>query len=382
MAISQDLASTLDLDVLLDSIVHAAADVSDASAASILLYDEVKNNLYFQSSTHLDTPLMKGLSVPIEGSIAGAIITTRQPIIVSEVDQDPRHFQVVAETSKFKPRSLLGVPLVAKDKVIGVLEALNKRRGDFTREDQTLLTALGSQAAIAIQNARLFQQSDLIAEMIHELRTPLAAINTAAYLLMRPEISEMQRNNIAKSIQSETNRLSEMATTFLDLARLESGRSHFSIADFDLNDVLQEAVHLMESRMGEQELTLKWANGKSLPTIQGDRDKIKQVVINLLSNAIKYNRPGGFIEIKVKKKKDMLSFSVKDSGRGILPEHMSGLFEKFYRVPGSDQVALGTGLGLSISKKIIEAHGGTITVESDVGVGTNFIVSLPLKNNS
>ncbi|MBW8010839.1 MAG: GAF domain-containing sensor histidine kinase [Chloroflexi bacterium] len=380
--ITNDLASTLDLDILLDRIVEAAVDVTNSMAASILLYDEASNELYFQYSTSLDSPLMKGLVVPVEGSIAGAIVTNREPIIVSNVPDDPRHFGAIGKTTEIEIESLLGVPLITQDKVVGVLEAINKKIGEFTEDDQDLLTTLGSQAAVAIVNARLFQQSDLIAEMVHELRTPLASISTASHLLMRPEISEMQRTNMAETIERETRRLSDMTSSFLDLARLESGRSQFKVQQVDLINLLEEAREIMGGQIEAQGLDLEWDVPKQLPTFQGDQDKIKQVILNLLSNAIKYNRSNGSIIVNAFSTRKWITFSVSDTGRGIKPEHVDSLFQKFFRVPGSDKVAQGTGLGLSITKKIVESHGGNIEVGSTAGAGTTFIVNLPLDPGS
>ncbi|KPJ90599.1 MAG: hypothetical protein AMJ53_13240 [Gammaproteobacteria bacterium SG8_11] len=375
--ISRDLSSTLNLDSLLYQIVKAAADLTDSHDASILLYDENQHELYFQASTHLDARAMRGLIVPVEGSIAGSIVTTRQPTKVMSAEDDPRHYDGIGESVQYKTESLLGVPLITKDKVVGVIEALNKREGDFTDEDEQLLSALGSQAAVAIENTRLFQQSDLIAEVVHELRTPLSSISTASHLLMRPEISQEQRAKIAETIQRETTRLSDMATSFLDLARLESGRSPFKMEEVDLVSMLQEGGKIMESRIQEQGLTLLWDIEDDLPTFHGDPDKMIQVILNLLSNAIKYNRPKGKITIGASASEEEISFYVTDTGRGILPEHCESLFQKFYRVPGSDQVTEGTGLGLSITHKIVDGHGGRIEVDSEVGKGTTFTVHIP-----
>ena len=378
MEIANDLASTLDLEVLLNTIVQSAADVSNAKAASILLYDESNKELFFQASTNLDARLMIGLRVPVEGSIAGIIITSKQPMIVAAVGDDTRHYDNISESTKYKTDSLLGVPLITKNKVVGVLEALNKREGKFTLIDQDLLTTLGSQAAVAIENARLFQQSDLIAEMVHELRTPLAGINTASHLLTRPEISEMQRSNLVEMIQTETTRLSEMTTSFLDLARLESGRAPLKVEEIDLVEMLEDTRAIMQPRMDDKNQTLEWEMPDNLPTFRGDRNKIKQVALNLFSNAIKYNSDRGTVLIKAMANDEYITFSVTDAGVGIAPHHLKSLFQKFYRVPGTDQGVLGTGLGLSISKKIVEAHLGTIEGESEIGSGSTFTVNLPL----
>jgi len=378
MDIAKDLSSTLDLDTLLNSITQAAADVTNAKDASILLYDEGNDDLYFQASTNLDSRLMIGLRVPVDGSIAGAIVTKKKPVIVGNVKDDPRHYDDISKVSKYKTESLLGIPLITKNKVIGVLEVLNKRDGVFTLVDQDLLTALGSQAAVAIENARFFLQADLIAEMVHELRTPLAGINTASHLLMRPEVSEMQRANLVEMILKETNRLSEMTTSFLDLARLESGRSPMKVDQVDLTQLLSEVHDIMSGRIEEQGLELEWDVPDDLPHFQGDVDKIKQVALNLVSNAIKYNRPGGKIQVGSSSGKNKISFWVSDEGPGISSKHIDSLFHKFFRIPGSDQYTKGTGLGLSIVKKIVDSHQGSIEVDSEVGKGSTFRVTLPV----
>jgi len=192
--IAQVLASTLDLDRLLYQIVMAAASLTDTEAASIILYDENKNRLFFQSSTDLDSQVMRGIEVPVENSIAGEILRTQKPMIVMNTEEDSRHFTGVTDSTSQLTRSLMGVPLITKDKILGVLEVINKKEGEFSEDDENMLLALGSQAAISIENTRLFQQSDLISEMVHELRTPLASIQTAAHLLNRDDISREQRN--------------------------------------------------------------------------------------------------------------------------------------------------------------------------------------------
>ena len=222
--IARDLASTLDLDILLERIVRAAAEVSGSEAASILLYDNLTRQLYFQVATNLDEPTMRGVIVPLEGSIAGWIVINRKSVRIINAHEDPRFFGTVDQLTGRPTQSLLGVPLITKNKVVGVLEALNKEHGKFTEGDESMLSVLGAQAAVAIENARLFQQSDLISEFVHELRTPLASLSTATYLLLRPEMSREQQEQIIHNIHGETLRLNSLASSFLDLARLESGR--------------------------------------------------------------------------------------------------------------------------------------------------------------
>ena len=377
--ISRELASTIDLTALLNRIVQAAADLSNAEAASILLYEESKKQLFFQSATNLDEPFMRGLIVPVEGSIAGWIVTHRRPLIILDAQNDPRHFAQIGKMTNITTISLLGVPLIAKNKVVGALEAINKRQGDFSTEDQDVLMDLGAQAAVAIENARLFQQSDLIAELIHELRTPLGSLRTATHILKNKDVSDDQRHKIVQILYDETCRLIEMTSAYLDLARLESGRIEFNSQVFDPRPLLEECINVMDARVKENHLELSLSTPEYLPSLKADRDKIKQVILNLLSNAITYNCPNGQIQLSAEVQNSEMLISVSDTGRGIREADLAHLFEKFYRAQPTEKLASGTGLGLAISKQIIEAHGGKIEVKSQVEVGTTFLVHLPLR---
>ena len=375
--IARDLASTLDLDILLSRIVHAAAEISGSEAASILLYDDASMQLYFQVSTNIDEPTRRGIIVPLEGSIAGWIVSNRKPVRITDVREDSRFFGDVAQTTGFVTESILGIPLVTKNKIVGVLEALNKQKGKFTHADESMLLVLGAQAAVAIENARLFQQSDLIAEFVHELRTPLSSLSTATYLLLRPEMSQEQREQIVKNIHNETLRLNALASSFLDLARLESGRVQFRKTTFSIADLLYECKDVMASKAEEDKIQVRVETPDGLPVLEADRDKLKQVILNLVSNAIKYNRPNGSVGLRAETSESQMTISVHDTGMGIPEESLPQLFTKFYRVREHESKVSGTGLGLSICKQIVNGHGGRIEVKSKMGVGTVFMVHLP-----
>src|SRR5512142_708374 len=375
--IARDLASTLDLDMLLQRIVHAAAEVSGSEAASILLYDHLTRQLNFQVATNLDEPTMRGLVIPMEGSVAGWVVLNRKSVRLTNVQEDPRFSGSVDQVTGRPAQSLIGVPLITKNKVVGVLEALNKERGKFTEGDESLLGVLGAQAAVAIENARLFQQSDLIAEFVHELRTPLASLSTATYLLLRPEMSREQQEQIIHNIHSETLRLNSMASSFLDLARLESGRVQFRKTYFPVADLLFECKDIMGSKAEEDKVQIQVESCEGLPPCEADRDKLKQVMLNLLSNAIKYNRPNGSVFMRASAAEANICMTVQDTGLGIPEDAIPHLFEKFYRVHETENSASGTGLGLSICKQIVQGHGGRVEVRSQLGVGTAFSVILP-----
>ena len=375
--ISRDLASTLDLDTLLNDIVHAAADITHAEAASILLYDDTARQLYFQVATNIDEPTMRGLIVPLEKSIAGWIVTNRESLRIEDAHKDERFFGDVEQSIGYETKSLLGIPLITKNKVVGVLEVVNKKRGTFTDPDESMLTVLGAQAAVAIENARLFQQSDLIAEFVHELRTPLASLSTATYLLLRPEMSREQADQIVNNIHNETLRLNSLASSFLDLSRLESGRVQFRKTRFSTADLIYEVRDVMITKAQETDIQIRVDVPGDMPLLEADRDKIKQVLLNLLSNAIKYNRPNGSVILQGDFTDDEISITVQDTGLGIPEDAIPHLFQKFYRVREHEGKASGTGLGLSICKQIVQGHAGRIEVKSKMGVGTSFNIFLP-----
>ena len=374
--IARDLASTLDLDSLLERIVYAAAEVSGAEAASILLYDNLTRQLNFQVASNVEDPAMRGNVVPLD-SIAGWVVLNRQSVRIANVQEDARFYGHVDQMTGRPTQSLIGVPLITKNKVVGVLEALNKERGQFTEGDESMLSVLGAQAAVAIENARLFQQSDLISEFVHELRTPLASLSTATYLLLRPEMSHEQQEQIIHNIHSETLRLNAMASSFLDLARLESGRVQFRKTYVNIADLLFECKDVMNSKADDEQVRICIEASEGLPPIRADRDKIKQVILNLLSNGIKYNHPGGTVTLSASAAELYESIAVEDTGLGIPEEALPHLFEKFYRVHETEASTSGTGLGLSICKQIVQGHGGRIEVKSTVGTGSTFSVLLP-----
>jgi len=383
MAISRQLNSTLDLGALLKLIVHAAADLTETEEASILLLDPASGELRFEAASAMSRAEMAAIPVPIEGSLAGWVVTHGEPVLVANAQDDARWFPRVDKTTQFHTRNLLAVPLSLQNQAIGVIEAINKRGGQpWTDDDVNTLATLADQAAIAVQNARLFQQSDFISEVVHELRTPLAALRASASLLARPAVQEGRRAEIARGMQRETERLTQLTTDFLDLARLESGRARLNMTVFDVRALLDECAEIVAPRAAERGLALALRGDPELA--EADRAKIKQVLLNLLTNAIKYNVPAGEIEGIVGEgleqyycEPDCLIVAVRDTGPGIRPEDQPHIFEKFYRASLHDKETTGTGLGLVIAQRIVQAHGCAIGFESEPGRGTLFYFTLP-----
>lgn len=381
MEISMQLNSTLDLASLLRKIISAAKELTNTEAASILLLDPGTGELRFEIASNINPHEMEKIVVPMEGSIAGWIVTHGEPRVIEDVSKEPGWSRRVDDTIEFHTRNLLGVPMRTHTKVIGCLQAVNKLEGAaFEEDDITTLAVLASQAAIAIENARLFQQSDFIAEMVHELRTPLAALKASTVLLLRPDLPANRSHDIVQTMQNETERLIRLTSEFLDLARLESGRTRLDLTRFDLGELIHESIDVVLPQAHAKGVTIAVEGDKY--TVTADRGKVKQVLLNLLTNAIKYNRENGQITVSMQATgagdKPFIQVAVKDTGFGISKEHQKHMFEKFFRVADTAGFTQGTGLGLAIAKHIIEAHGGQITLESEPGVGSIFAITLPM----
>lgn len=379
--ISQQLSSTYDHVSLLRKIVFAAKELINTEVASIMLLDDATGQLRFAMSTNIKPHEMEELLVPLNGSIAGWIFTHGEPRVIENSEQDPRVFRGVDSKIDFHTRNLLGVPMRSHKDVIGVVQAVNKHDGaSFSDQDIVTLRTLAGQAAMAIENARLFQQSDFISEMVHELRTPLMALKASTTLLQRQDLPQEKRQDIVGTMKGETNRLIALTNDFLDVARLESGRVTLDVAPFAVRELLLETANVVSQQAKEKGITFSVDDHDYI--VEADRGKIKQVLLNLVTNAIKYNKPDGSIHMGLSEHQDQgstfLQISVEDTGYGISREHQKNMFQKFYRVPTTENVARGTGLGLAISKSIVEAHGGRIWVESEENVGSTFSLTLPL----
>jgi signal transduction histidine kinase len=224
-------------------------------------------------------------------------------------------------------------------------------------------------------------KSSFVGMVSHELRSPLTAIKLQHKVILdglAGELSEQQRELLTRA-HAKIQGLLDLINDLLDVAKMEAGHGHLEQIPVDLIEILEGVVHLLAARAAQQKVTLKLDVPGDLPAIWADRRSMEEVFVNLVSNAINYSPDGGEVQICAMCHGDYLEAQVRDTGIGIEPEEIPKIFDKFYRVkhPRARQV-IGTGLGLSIVKALIEAHRGSVEVESELGVGTTFRVLLPI----
>lgn len=378
LAISRTLVAMSRLDDLLAAIVRAAVDLVNAEAASILSIKAGGDALSLEVALGPGGLAMRAGEVPLEASVAGWVVLHDEPLRVDDAQGEGRWSGRIGAEAPVKAHSVLAVPLRSEGRVTGCLEVFNRRDGGpFTAKDRDALVALAAQADPALERARGFGQSGLISEMVHELRTPLAAIKATMLVILRPEVPEERRKGMVDTVQQETDRLARMASDFVALARLESGRTRLRRGPVDLGAVIREAAHLVspQAEAGGVEVAVDVPD--SLPDAAGDAEQMRQVLLKLIENAIKYNRPGGHVRVRAEEQAGMLRVEVEDDGIGIDDRSLPFVFDRLFRVVTVEGQSPGSGLGLAIARCIVERHGGEIGVESEPDAGSVFWFTLP-----
>jgi len=292
-------------------------------------------------------------------------------------------------------RSLLAVPLLLEQHVVGVLVVWGREPGVFAQQVVDLLQTLATQSVLAIQNARLFREiadksrqlevasrhkSEFLANMSHELRTPLNSIIGFSEVLsegMFGEVNAKQAEYLRDILESGQHLLS-LINDILDLSKIEAGRMELELTDFDLPSTVENALTLVRERALRRGITLGHEVDERLGMIHADERKVKQVLLNLLSNALKFTPEGGRVDVRARNHGAMAEISVTDTGVGIAPEDQDAVFEEFRQVGAASKKVEGTGLGLALSRKFIELHGGCIGISSQLGLGSTFTFTIPM----
>jgi signal transduction histidine kinase len=376
--VMQELASIYTIEELLVRTVQVAARLCDAEQAWILWLDDQDQVLHITATTLSGISYAHEPDIPLDSSLPGWVLMNDEPIVVNHVNRYDHSYGKIFHPDGVEINSIFSLPIITRDKSIGVLEIINKQSGDFDLLDQEIMASFANQVAIYIYKTHLFLQADLVSELVHELRNPLASLNTAVQLLQRSDLPEEKRKHIFEMINAEFHRLADLTTSLLDYSRFESGKVRLNLTRFDLTQLLSESMEFMQMQADGKGIKISLNAGDSNLMVSADRDKIKQVILNLLNNAIKYNHPGGKVTITARQTPTDLSFSIQDTGQGIPTEYIPRLFDRFFRAPEMEKQSTGIGLGLTVCKQIVEAHKGKIEVTSMFGKGSTFTVHLPL----
>jgi GAF domain-containing protein len=402
--VGQAVSSTLDLQTVLSTIVRHAVQLSGTDCGIIYEYDEATQEFHLRTSYRMEEELVQAYqATPLRlgQGATGRAAEAKAPTQIADLGQEQefatRGLRPIL--SRLGYRSLLAVPLLLDQKIMGALTIYRRQIGSFAPEVVNLLQTFATQSVLAIQNARLFREiedksrqieaanrhkSEFLANMSHELRTPLNAIIGFSEVLgerMFGELNEKQAE-YTEDILSSGRHLLSLINEILDLSKVEAGRMELELAAFDLPLAIDNARTFVRERATKHGINLDVTVDERLGDFVGDERKIKQVLLNLLSNAVKFTPEGGRIGIKARQADGSVEISVSDTGIGIAPEDQPKIFEEFRQV-GSDYAHKieGTGLGLTLAKKFVELHGGKIWVESEVGKGSTFSFTLPEKSS-
>ena len=397
-------SSIADTKPVFDKIVQSCQALFQGNYVAITL---VRDDHLHLAAHNAPPEFEKGFPVTLDEESAGwhafrARSVMHYPDILGGRDV-PK--SVLRTAEKNASRSAIVAPMLWEDRGIGTVIVGRRLVGPYSEKDIALLKTFADQAAIAIQNARLFRElqekgaelevanrqlevankhkSDFLANMSHELRTPLNAIIGFSEALMDRMFGDLNEKQLEyqKDIHESGKHLLSLINDILDLSKIEAGRMELELSTFHLPTAVSNAVTLIRERAQRHGIGLGVDIDPRLGDLQADERKVKQILLNLLSNAVKFTPDGGRVDVSAKLDTDKVEIAVKDTGVGMAPEDLAALFEEFKQLgKDSSRKAEGTGLGLALTKRLVELHGGQIAVHSTVGKGSTFRVELPLRH--
>ena len=396
--VSQAVSSTLDIEKVLTNIVHHAVKLSKTDSGTIYEFDEIDQIFISRINYGMSTDFIHSLSEYVirvgDQTVVGQAALKRTPNQVPDLRKIPNYPHPSVQKAGYQ--SLLGLPLLREDRLIGGLIVRRKAPGIFPPSIVDMLQTFAAQSVVAIHNARLFREiehrgrelqianqhkSEFLANMSHELRTPLNAILGYSELIIDNIYGEVpdKIGEVLQRVGKNGRHLLSLINDVLDLSKIEAGRLTLSLNDYSMKDIIQTALASVEALAVEKNLALKVIVPGNLERGKGDQQRIAQVLLNLLGNAIKFTEQG-WVKIEAGIHNKSFLISVTDTGPGISKEDQGQVFKEFQQADTSNtRKKGGSGLGLSISKKIVEMHGGNIGVDSKIGEGSRFWFRLPVR---
>lgn len=381
--IGHEITSSLDLNEVLETVVDVVRRALKCRGCCIFLLDPAEQMLQIKAASGLKPEWRQAARLAVGKGIAGRAAAEVQSIYVPDT-------LTCAEYVVFDPevRCLLAVPLQARGRMIGVLNIDHAMPDAFGPAQERLLNIAASQVAVAIDNARLYSEvvaekrrkEEFLAVVSHEFRTPLACIRGYVDLMLddEPLAAPLQREFL-EIVHRQTERFILLVNNLLNVAHLDGVDLQLSPRPLQLGDLVTLEVRKLRALADEKAITLTADIAPELPLVNGDPNWLEQVVSNLVYNAIKYTPAGGQVTVRARPVECEVWVEVHDTGVGIPADALDKLFGKYYRVPDEAGVRPGgTGLGLHIARRIVEALGGRIWVESTPGAGSVFRFALPV----
>lgn len=370
-----------------------------AEAATLFLLDPTHKHLRLWAVEGGESSLTTAV-IPAERGIVGWVVERQESAMVSDAALDPRFFQEVDQASGFRTRSVLCVPLSGAGRErIGAIQVLNREGGDFTHEDLELVECLAPQFVLGLQNAllreRIVEQqetlealkrkrNDMLTVLSHELRTPLGLVQTASDLLSRGKLDAEMQSRTLQRLNEGLQRLTRLASQIRNAAALRGAKIEVPKAPMSVSAVCEAVIGQLSAAAAA---VRKLEIAKDLPpdlVSVGDDALFGMALSNLVHNAIRFTPDGGSIRIEARRELGVIVLNIIDSGIGIPEDQRGAIFEKFYEVGDTMAHSSGSlgfrsgglGLGLATAKAILDAHGASLEVESEVGAGTTFRVRI------
>ena len=395
--IDSAISSTLDRRVLLDVLFDKIEALLPYAAFTVRLLNDETHQLEPISARNIDMQeWVKGLesrSAITGRGFSQEIFLQNTPVVVENVQTDPRCWN----QELFRKNGLvsyIGLPLITEGKALGVLGFYLKEKRSFPKEEVEFLSALAGQVAIGINNAQLYEKikkqaveleeanqakDEFLSVMSHELRTPLNVITGYAEVLSQGVLGEVQREQMhaVKTISFQSRELLRMINEILQVGSIEAGKVKANCQEVNMSDFLVELRSGYEI-LSKKEISLNWNIPSRLPIVRTDGEKLKHVLQNLINNAIKFTENGS-VTISARCFREIIEFEVRDTGIGMPQDMLPSIFQMFRQLDSSNTRSYGgSGVGLYIVKKFVDLLSGKIGVESVLGEGSTFTITLPL----
>jgi GAF domain-containing protein len=394
--VGQAINSTLDVEAVLTTIVAKAVQLSGTDAGAIYTFDDKLQEFRLRATHGMDAGMVAAIRdrrIGADETAIGKAAAERRPLQIPDLLKESSGVLDIIVRAGY--RAVLFVPLMRSDQIVGALVVRRKTPGEFAQGTVELLRTFADQSVLAIQNARLFREieqksrelelaskhkSQFLANMSHELRTPLNAILGYTELVLDNVYGETpaKMRTVLQRIETNGKHLLGLINDVLDLSKIEAGQLTLSLAPYSLKDVVHSVYSAVEPLAADKKIAFKIDVARDMPGGYGDERRLTQVLLNLVGNAIKFT-DAGEVAINAASGNGAFCVSVCDTGPGISEADQVKLFQEFQQADNSiTKKKGGTGLGLAISKRIIEMHGGEISLQSAAGQGSTFSFTLPI----